>query len=113
MATARLVPSAYTLSSSNTSYISITNPSNMYKNTDTSSEYATLKGRNSNSTYYLYIHGFNFDDIPSNATVTSFSVKIRAYGTNVSTSSSYRMSLYHSTTAISSTTVTSSISTSV
>lgn len=113
MATARLVPSAYTLSSSNTSYISITNPSNMYKNTDTSSSYATLKGRNSNSTYYLYIHGFNFDDIPSNATVTSFSVKIRAYGTNVSTRSSYRMSLYHSTTAISSTTVTSSISTSV
>ena len=113
MATIRLVPSAYTLSSTNTSYISITSPSNMYKNTDTSSSYATLKGRNANSTYYLYIHGFNFDDVPSNATVSSFSIKIRAYSTNLSTSSSYRMSLYNNTTSISSTTCTSSIGTSV
>lgn len=113
MATIRLVPSAYTLSSSNTSYISITNPENMYKNTDTSSSYATLKGRAANYTYYLYIHGFNFDDVPSNATVTSFSVKIRAYrGSSTSTSSSYYMSLYNNTTSIADTTVSSALQTS-
>ena len=110
MATMRLVPSSYTLSSSK--YTSLTDPTNMYKNTDTSTSYATFKGLNSNSTYYLYIRGFNFDDVPSNATVTSFSVKIRAYGTNVSTSSSYRMSLYNGTSSIRNTTCTSSIGTS-
>lgn len=80
MATARLVASAY--SRSNTSYVTVTDPSNMYNNTDHTANYATLRGRagrNSNSTYYAFIHGFDFSQVPSNATVTSFKVKIRAY----------------------------------
>lgn len=96
MATARLVPSTYT--SSNTNYVTVTNPSYMYQNTDDSSNYATLRGRAgsySNSTYYAFIHGFNFEDVPSSATVTGFRVLIKAYrGRYQATgNTSYRISL--------------------
>ena len=94
MATARLVASTYTQSS--TSYTSITNASNMYTNTD-STNYATLQHtRNNNSTaYYLYIHGFNFSSIPANAVINSFTVKIKARMSGHSTGSNYRASLYY------------------
>ena len=74
MATIRLIPSAYSLS--NTSYLSVSNASNMYDNTD-STTYATVtNSRTSTTSYYIYLKGFNFDDIPSNATVNSFTVKL-------------------------------------
>lgn len=112
MATIRLVPSTYAVS--NSSYAKVTNPDNMYTNTD-SDTYATLRNtRNSTgNTYYVYIRGFNFSSVPDNAIVSSFSVKIKAKESYMSTSSSYRMSLYNGTTSISNTTVTSSLSTSV
>ena len=79
MATYRLVPSTY--SRSNTSYVTVTNPSNMY--TDTSStNYASIRGRNSSQTsrlYYCYISGFNFSTVPTSETVASFKVKIKVY----------------------------------
>lgn len=113
MATIRLVPSTYSLSSTNTSYISVTNPSNMYNNTDHTSNYASIKGRNSNNTYYCYLKGFNFSDVPSNAIVSSFSIKIRAYRNSyASSSSSYYLRLCHGTTTISNTTLSSALSTS-
>ena len=110
MATIRLVPSTYAVSNSN--YVSVTDPANMYTNTD-STTYASIRNsRNSTSnTYYCYIRGFNFDDIPDDAEVSDFTIKIRAYESYMSTSSSYRMSLYNNTTAISNTTLTSSLST--
>lgn len=80
MATIRLVPSTYAVS--NTSYVTVTNDSDMYNNTEHSSNYATLRGRagrSNNSTYYAFINGFNFNAVPSNATVTGFTVKIKAY----------------------------------
>lgn len=80
MATIRLIPSAY--SRSNTNYVTVTSPGNMYNNVDHTSSYCSLRGRagrSSNSTYYAFIHGFDFSEVPSNATVTSFKVKIRAY----------------------------------
>lgn len=76
--TARLVASTYTRSSS--TYVTVTNPDYLYTNTSNSTNYCTIRGRNNTSnTYYLYITGFNFSEIPSNATVTSFSIKLRAY----------------------------------
>ena len=110
MATIRLVPSTYAVS--NSSYVTVTNGSNMYTNVD-STTYASLRNTRSSTsnTYYVYIRGFNFSDVPSNAEVSSFSIKIRGYEANLSTSSSYRMSLYNNTTSISNTTVTSSLST--
>lgn len=101
MATARLIPSTYYLSSS--SYLSVTNADKMYDNTD-STDYATVyNSRTSTSSYYIYLRGFNFDDIPSNAIVNSFTVKLKAYESGVSTSSSYVPTLANGTTAISGT----------
>jgi len=103
MATARLVPSTYYLS--NSSYLSVSNEDNMYTNTDSSTYGTFTHGRAStNSTYYAYLRGFNFN-LPSDAEVTSFTIKIkaRATGHTTSTSSSYYMSLYNGTSAIGST----------
>lgn len=89
MATARLVPSAYSVSSTN--YVTVTNPSNMYYNTDHTASYATLRGRggrSSNSTYYAFIHGFNFSAVPSTASVSSFTILIRCYRNSYTNSSS-------------------------
>lgn len=112
MATMRLVPSTYYRN--NNSYVTVANPENMYTNVD-STTYASIQNlRNSTSnTYYCYLRGFNFSDIPSDAEVTGFTIKIKANESYMSTSSSYRMSLYNGTTSIGSTTVTSSLSTSV
>lgn len=112
MATIKLIPSTYYRN--NSSYVSVTNPSNMYTNTDSTTYASVQNTRNSTSnTYYCYLRGFNFSDIPSNATVSGFTIRIKANESYMSTSSSYRMSLYNGTTSIGSTTVTSSLSTSV
>jgi len=98
MATIRLVPSTYYLS--NTSYLSVSNASNMYDNTD-STDYATVyNSRTSTSSYYIYLRGFNFDDIPSGAVVSDFTIKLKARESGVSTSSSYKPYLANGTTAI-------------
>lgn len=114
MATIRLIPSTYYLS--NSTYLSVSNASNMYANTD-STTYATVThGRAStSSTYYIYIRGFNTDDVPSAAVVSGFTVKIKASATGhtTSTSSSYYMSLYNGTAAIGSTSANGRLSTSV
>lgn len=95
MATIKLVPSSYSVS--NASYVTVTNPSNMYYDTSHSANYATLRGRagrSSNSTYYAFINGFNFNDVPSTAQVTAFTVKIRCYRNSYqNTGSSYRLRL--------------------
>lgn len=111
MPTIRLVPSIATRSNSN--YLTLANESNMYTNVDSTTYGTCTHTRSSSSTYYLYLGGFNFDDVPDDAIINSFTVKIKASATGQSTSSSYRMSLYHSTTAISNTTVSSSLSTTV
>lgn len=79
MGTYRLVPSTY--SRSNTNYVTVTNPSNMYANTD-STTVCSIRGRNSSNTsrvYYCYVSGFNFSAVPTSETVASFKVKIKAY----------------------------------
>lgn len=112
MATMRLVPSTYYRN--NSQYVSVTNENNMYTNTDSTNYTSVQNTRNSTSnTYYCYLRGFNFSSIPSDAEVTGFTIKIKASESYMSTSSSYRMSLYNNTTAISNTTLTSSLSTSV
>ena len=112
MATIRLVPS--TTAVSNASYASIGNASNMYTNTDSTTYGTFTHNRASTSnTYYGYIRGFNFDDVPDNAVVSSFTVKIKAKATGhtTSTSSSYYMSLINNTTQIGSTTASGRLST--
>lgn len=116
MATIRLVPSAYTRSS--TSRVTVTNPTYAYDNTDDTSDYAQFRGRNSSSyTYYAFLHGFNFDDVPSNANVTGFKVLIRCYRNSYQgTGSTYRLRLAsqaNNSYVISNTTTSTDIGTSV
>lgn len=115
MPTIRLVPSSYSRSS--TSRVTVTNPANMYYNTDHTDSYCSIRGRNNaNNTYYAFINGFNFDDVPSNATVSSFTVKIRCYRNSYQqTGSSYNLRLASTasnSSVISSTTASTAIGTS-
>ena len=98
MATIRLIPS--TIYNAASSYVTISNPDRAYTNTD-STTYATATNTNaSTSNRYIYIRGFNFDDVPSNAVVSSFTIKIKAYQSGGSTSSSYTPRLCDDTTTI-------------
>lgn len=100
MPTARLIPSTYEVSSTN---LSVSSASSMYDDTD-STDYATITNTRSGTTsYYLYIRGFNFDDIPSGAVVSSFTVKLKARESGISTSSSYAPKLAHGTSQLTST----------
>ena len=115
MATVKLVPSTYFRS--NTNYVTVTNDSNMYYDTSHTTNYATLRGRNRNSStaYYAFIGGFNFDAVPSNATVNSFTVRIRCYrSSNQRTGSNFYMRLTYAHTSgsvISNTTTSTNIGT--
>lgn len=95
MATIRLVPSAYSLS--NTSYLNISNASNLYTNID-STTYATVNHtRTSTTSYYIYVKGFNFNDIPTDAIINSATVKVKA---KVTSAGSYAPALYNNTTSL-------------
>lgn len=110
MATIRLTPSSYAVSS--TSYLSVANESNMYTNTD-STTYATITNTySSTSSRYLYLRGFNFSDIPSNAIINSFTVKIKGYESGLATSTSYAPRLANGTSALSNTTASTNFTTS-
>ena len=116
MPTIRLIPSTY--SRSNTNYVTVTSASNMYANTD-STTVGNFRGRASSgwstSTYYAFLSGFNFNDIPSGAIVNSFTVKIKCYRNSYqATGSSYRIRLASSassSSAISNTTLSEDITT--
>lgn len=99
MATTKLIPSTYYLS--NSSYLSVSNASNMYSDTSDDSYGTVTNSRASTTSYYIYLRGFNFDDIPSDAEVSSFTVKLKARETGVSTSTSYVPYLAHGTTTFS------------
>lgn len=110
MPTIRLTASTYAVS--NTSYLSVSDPSYMYNNTDNSSNYTTITNTYaSTSSRYLYLRGFNFASIPINATVNSFTVKIKGYESGLATSTSYAPRLANGTSAISSTTASSNFGT--
>lgn len=111
MATIRLTPSTYAVS--NSTYLSVSNPTNMYNNTDNTSSYATVtNSRQSTTSYYLYLRGFNFSSLPAGAEVTAFTVKLRAYESGLSTSTSYAPRLANGTSALSNTTASTTLGTS-
>lgn len=98
MAKIRLVPSV--LFNAASSYLSISNEQNAFSNTDDTT-YATVTNTySSTSSRYVYLRGFNFDDIPEGAIINSFTVKLKAYESGISTSDSYKPYLAHGTTAI-------------
>lgn len=79
MASIRIVGSAYTQSS--TTYTNVANATYMYDTSSDTTDYASLRGRNRNSStaYYCFIHGFDFDTVPTEALVSNFVVTIRCY----------------------------------
>lgn len=98
MAKIRLVPSV--LYNAASSYLSISNEQNAFSNTDDTT-YATVTNTySSTSSRYVYLRGFNLDDIPEGAIINSFTVKLKAYESGISTSGSYKPYLAHGTTAI-------------
>lgn len=110
MATIRLVPSVYAVSS--TTYLSVSNATNMYHNTDNTT-YATIENTYaSTASRYLYLRGFNFNDIPDNAIINSFTVKIKGREEGLSTSASYAPRIANGTSAIANTTASSNFGTS-
>ena len=88
MATIKLVPSVLN-NAAGTNYLTVNNQNNMF--TDTSSTtYGTIVNTNaSTSNRYVYLKGFNFSSVPSDATVSSWKVRIKGYYT-----SGYSASLY-------------------
>lgn len=95
MATAKLIPSTYYVSSS---YLTVANEANMYHDVS-STNYATVTNTNASTSYfYFYLRGFNIGDIPSGADVSSFTVKIRGRASGAYNASMY---LCHGTTTIS------------
>lgn len=111
MATIRLIPSEIYNGAS--SYVSISNASNAYYNTDHTSSYATIQNTySSTSSRYVYVRGFNFDDIPSGVTINSFTIKVRGYESGLATSSSYAPTLANGTSTISNTTASANFGTS-
>ena len=100
MATATLIPSSYYASSA---VLSLTNEENMYTDI-TSTTYATLTNTDkSTSYYYFYIRGFDFSSIPSDAEVSSFTIKISGRASGAYNSAMY---LAHGTSTISGATAT-------
>lgn len=87
MPTVKLTPSTYYLSNSN--YLSVSSASNMYADTD-STTYATVtNSRTSTSNYYIYIRGFDFSQVPSDAIVSDIAIRLKAYHSGGNTSTIY------------------------
>ena len=106
MATIRLVPSTNYISSSN---LTVESANNMYTNTDSTTYGTVTNTRTSTSSYYIYLRGFNFDDVPNNAIVSNISIKLKASHTGGNTSTIYcydgttQVAACGSTTALSTT----------
>lgn len=100
MATIKLIPSSYYVSSS---YLTVADEANMYHDVSNTSYGQITNTRASTSYYYFYLRGFNIGDVPSGATVNSFTVKIRGRASGAYNASMY---LAHGTTTISNATAT-------
>lgn len=86
MAIAKLIPSSYSLSDAS---LSIVNVKDMYTDTDSDTFAIVTNQSNSTASCYLYLDGFDFSMIPDDAIVSSYTVKLKAKGSGISTSSSY------------------------
>lgn len=92
MPTIKLTPSTYY--STSTTYLSVSNASNMYDDCD-STNYATIQNtRSSTTSYYIYLRGFDFSQVPSSAIVSDFTIRLKG---NYNGGYSQNMYLYDGT----------------
>ena len=94
MATIKLIPSTYYLTS--TYYLSVSSADNMYTDCDSTTHATVTNSRSSTTSYYIYLRGFNFDAIPAAAVVTDFTIRLKG---NYSGGYSQNMYLYNGTSA--------------
>lgn len=86
MTTIKLRPSSYTLS--NTSTLSCSsNESGMYDSDE--STYATFSNTNASGDQFIYINGFNLSDVPDDAIINSFTIKIQIRSSRVASHNIY------------------------
>ena len=77
MPTLRLTASSYQFN--NTTYLKSTTMSNAYTNIDSTTKAQISHTKRSTTSYYVYLRGFDFSQVPSNAVITSAIVKVKAY----------------------------------
>lgn len=99
MPTARLVPSELN-NAAGTTYLTVTDQSNMMTNTDSTTYGTVTNVYASTSNRYVYLRGFNFNSVPNNARVDSFTVKLKANESGISTSTNYRPRICNGTTTL-------------
>lgn len=93
MTTVKLVASSYAVTGT---VVVNQNEDSLYEDTSNSSNPARITHTTSGtSSYYLYLKGFNFSSIPSNAVVSSFAIHVKGYESGLSTSTSYAPRLYN------------------
>lgn len=109
MATVKLTPNYCSVSDSIA--LTITNEYNMMADTS-STTYATVTNQGRDTTQrYLYLTGFDFSLVPENATVNSFTIRIKGYEKSQSTGTTYQPKICNGTTTLTGTC--SSLTTSV
>lgn len=96
MPTLRLTASSYQFS--NTSYLSSSTMSNAYTNIDSTTKAQIDHTRSKTTAYQIYLRGFDFSQVPSNAVITSAIVKVKAY---VKSAKAQKPALYNNTKSIS------------
>ena len=98
MATVKLTASTYSVTGT---VVVNQNEDSLYEDTSNSSNPARITHTTSDtSSYYLYLKGFNFSSIPSDAEVSSFTIRVKGYESGLSTNTSYAPRLYNNTTTI-------------
>lgn len=104
MTVARLVASSYSVTGT---VVVNQNESSLYTNTDNSSNPARITHTTSGtSSYYLYLKGFNFSSVPSDAIVSNITIKVKGYESGLSTSTSYAPRLYYNSSGTTWSTIT-------
>ena len=74
IATYRITPTAYSIVTANS--LQVNDPNNMYADTD-STDAATILSLRNGTTSYLYLYGFDFSILPSDAVVQDIQIKIK------------------------------------
>lgn len=92
MPTIKLTPSTYY--STSTTYLSVSNASNMYTDCDSTTHSTIQNTRSSTTSYYIYLRGFDFSQVPSSAIVSDFTIRLKG---NYSGGYSQNMYLYDGT----------------
>lgn len=92
MPTIKLTPSTYY--STSTTYLQVSNASNMYDDCDSTTHSTIQNTRTSTTSYYIYLRGFDFSQVPSSAIVSDFTIRLKG---NYSGGYSQNMYLYDGT----------------